>query len=135
MAIEFRPAEEPDLEGISAVFAAAYDDLRRSRGFVEAPTNPSPPPAILAFLLRQTPQAFWVAQDGGRIVGFADSFLRGTLWYLAWLFVSPSVQGRRVGHELLERTLAAWGNAPIENRATMTFAINPVSQSLYMRYG
>lgn len=135
MAIRYRPAAEADLAGISAVFADAHDDLQRRRGFVEAPTNPSRPPAVLSFLLRHTPQAFWVAEEGGRIAGFADSFLDGTLWFLSWLFISPSMQGRGVGRELLERTLAAWGGAPIGNRATMTFAINPVSQSLYMRYG
>lgn len=135
MAIRYRPACETDLAEISAVFTEAHNDLQRRRGFAEVLTNPPRPPAILSFLLRRTPQAFWVAEEDGGIVGFADSFLNGTLWFLAWLFVSPSVQGRGVGRELLERTLAAWGSAPIENRATMTFAINPVSQSLYMRYG
>lgn len=135
MGISYRLAKEGDATGISMVFAEAYDDLYRKRGLFETPTNPNPPNPIFAFLIRKTPHAFWVAEEGGKIVGFSDSFMRGSFWYFSWLFISPSHQGRDIGRNLLERTLASWKDAQITNRATITFAINPTSQSLYMRYG
>jgi ribosomal protein S18 acetylase RimI-like enzyme len=135
MGISFRLAKEGDVIGISTVFAEAHDDLYRKRGFNEPPTNPIPPSPIFAFLIRKTPDAFWVAEDEGKIVGFSDSFVRGSFWYFAWLFISPSFQGRDIGRNLLERTLASWKNNEITNRATITFAFNPVSQFLYMKYG
>jgi GNAT superfamily N-acetyltransferase len=135
MGTSYRLAKEDDVSGISTVFAEAYDDLYRKRGLFEAPTNPIPPNPIFAFLIRKTPHAFWVAEEEGKVVGFSDSFVRGSFWYFSWLFISPSHQGRDIGRSLLERTLASWKDTQITNRATVTFAINPTSQSLYMRYG
>lgn len=135
MGTNYRLAEEGDATGISRVFAEAHDDLYRKRGFIEPPTNPIPPHPIFAFLIRKTPDAFWVAEEEGKIVGFSNSFMRGSFWYFSWLFISPSYQGRDIGRNLLERTLASWKNTEITNRATITFAFNPVSQFLYMKYG
>jgi ribosomal protein S18 acetylase RimI-like enzyme len=135
MSTNYRLAKEGDATGISMVFAEAHDDLYRKRGFDEAPTNPIPPNPIFAFLIRKTPDAFWVAEEEGKIVGFSDSFVRGSFWYFAWLFIAPPFQGRYIGRTLLERTLTSWKNVEITNRATITFAFNPVSQFLYMKYG
>ena len=117
------------------MFAESHDDLYRKRGFPVPTTNPLPPPPNFGFLIRKTPGAFWVAEDEGKIVGYSDSFVRGTFWYFAWLFVLPGYQGRDIGRHLLERTLASWKGVKITNRATITFAFNPVSQFLYMKYG
>ena len=135
MVTGYRLARESDAADISKVFAEAHDDLYRRRGFPIPPTNPLPPPPIFGFLIKKTPNAFWVASDGGKVVGFSDSFVRGSFWYFAWLFVSPGYQGRDIGKDLLERTLASWKEVHITNRATTTFAFNPVSQFLYMKYG
>ncbi len=135
MSIDYRPAKEDDAQGISNVFAEAMDDLYMKRGLLETPTNPTPPNPIFSFLIRKTPHAFWVAEDKGRVVGFSDSFVRGSVWFLSWLFISPPYQGRGIGKNLLERTLQSWNGVEITNRATITFSINPTSQSLYMRYG
>ena len=51
------------------------------------------------------------------------------------MFIFPSFQGHDIGRNLLKRTLTSWKNVQITNRATMTFAFNPVSQFLYMNYG
>ena len=131
----YRPAQEGDVQDISRVFADAYDDLYRRRGFLETPINPLPPNPVFAFLIRKTPHAFWVAEEDGNIIGFSDSFVRGSFWYFSWLFVSPSSQGQNIGRSLLERTLTSWKDVEITNRATITFAFNPVSQFLYMKYG
>lgn len=117
------------------MFVEAYDDLYRKRGLLETPSEPIPPNPIFSFQIRKTPHAFWVAEQEGEIVGFSDSFVRDSFWYFSWLFISPSNQGQDIGRNLLERTLASWKEVQITNRATMTFAVNPTSQSLYMRYG
>ena len=131
----YRLAREGDVPGISSVFTAAYNDLYSKRGMLDAPLNPNPPNPVFAFLIRKTPDAFWVAEEDGRIIAYSDSFVRGTFWYFSWLFVSPGSQGKDIGRNLLEKTLGSWKGVRITNRATMTFANNPVSQSLYMRYG
>lgn len=133
--ISYRLAGADDFAGISNVFAEAFNDLLGKYGQLERPVNPVPPNPIFAFLIRKTPEAFWVAEEGGRIVGFSDSFVRGSFWYFSWLFISPAHQGRDIGRTLLERTLGSWKGVDITNRATITFAFNPASQALYMRYG
>ena len=136
MSISYRLAKADDVTNISKVFAEAHDDLYRKRGFLDnPPTNPIPPSPIFAFLIRKTPNAFWVAEEEEKIVGFSHSFVRGSFWYFSWLFISPSFQGQGVGRNLLEKTLTSWKDTPITNRATMTFAFNPTSQFLYMKYG
>ena len=136
--VNYRLAKEGDIPSISRVFSEAHDDLFRKRGFLDKPpTNPLPPPPIFAFLMRKTPSSFWIAEkeDDGEIVGFSHSFVRGSFWFFSFLFISPAFQGRNIGTNLLERTLASWKDVQITNRATITFAFNPSSQFLYMKYG
>jgi len=65
--VNYRPAKEGDIPSISRVFSEARDDLYRQRGFLDKPpTNPLPPPPIFAFLMRKTPDAFWVAEKEDR---------------------------------------------------------------------
>ncbi len=63
------------------------------------------------------------------------SWVRGSLWYLAHLFVSPEHQGLNIGQNLMERAMKHRKNSTITNRALVTFAYNPVSISLYARHG
>lgn len=109
--------------------------IYRKRGRFEKPTHPSLPNRIFAFLIRRTSNAFWVAEEQGRIVGYSDSFVRGSFWYFSWLLISLSHQGRDIGARLLEKTLGSWKDVRITNKATMTFAFNPASQALYTRHG
>lgn len=61
--------------------------------------RPSPPNFQL-FSLADDPDGLWVAEDDGRILGFAWSWICGDIWFLAQLFVSPDRQGGSVGREL-----------------------------------
>ncbi len=73
------------------------------------PTRPAPSAAQVEahrvsharFVQRDGPGA-WVAADGGRVVGVAESVRRGGFWGLSMLFVHPDFQGRGVGGRLLE---------------------------------
>jgi hypothetical protein len=54
------------------------------------------PPTFQLFTLEGDPDGLWVAEDGGDILGFAWSWVRGDLWFLAQLFVNPARQGRGI---------------------------------------
>ena len=135
MPIEYRRARPGDLASVASVFAAAIDDFNKKHGFFEEPTSTSPPNPQYAFWLKKDPAAFWVAEDGRRIVGYSYSFLRGSLWFLADLFILPEYQGKGVGKVLIQKTLGSWSGHRIANRALITPAFNRASVSLYMRFG
>ena len=134
MTIEYRLANNNDLNQVSAVEATAVDNVKKKYGFFEGRTNPLFDVVYFDFLMKKIPHAFWVAEDRGKIIGLSTSWVRGSLWFLADLFILPSHQGRGVGRSLIERTLGSWRDTKILNRALITFAYNPTSISLYMRF-
>jgi hypothetical protein len=85
--------------------------------------------------LKEDSDGFWVATVENKIAGITLSWVRGSLWYLAHLFVSPEYQGLDIGRNLMEKAMRHHKTAPITNRALVTFAYNPVSISLYARHG
>src|SRR2546425_12252803 len=135
LGLTYRLARSEDLDRVAAVFSTSIDDLDKKHGFIHEPTPKSPPNPQLAFWLRKDPSAFWVAEDKGRLVGYTFSFLRGSLWFLADLFILPTYQGKGIGKSLIQRTLGSWRGRRIANRALITQAFNRSSVSLYMRFG
>jgi GNAT superfamily N-acetyltransferase len=126
--VELRPTAVDDLPSLHAIFTDAVRELFSRHGF--AP----PAPSLEAFSaiqrhIRETGLSV-VAEEAGRVVGFGAAWTRGDDWFLASLFVSPSVQAAGVGSALLD---AAWGSA--QRRRTLTDAIQPVSNALYARRG
>jgi GNAT superfamily N-acetyltransferase len=116
-----------------AVVAAALNDLERRHGFdgISGEIDISFP----AFSLADDPAGLWVAEEDGRIIGFAFSWRADRLWFLADLFVEPGRQVQGVGRMLLERVRqqARDSNASVE--ALITFAYNRTSLGLYMKHG
>jgi GNAT superfamily N-acetyltransferase len=135
MAILYRQAKPQDIVSASRVFGEAIDDLDRRHGFFEGPTNPFPPNPLYGFMLSKVPEAFWVAEDNGEIVGYSISWIRASLWFLMDLFILPAHQGKGIGKCLIEKTLESWQDVKIINRALITLAYNPSSISLYTRFG
>lgn len=135
MAIEYRLAKSKDLPRVAEVFAAAIDDLTRKHGFFDGPTPTKPISPQYAFWLKKNPNAFWVAEEGNEVVGYTFSFLRGSLWFLADLFVLPEHQGKGIGGALIRKTLNSWRARKIGNFSLITPAFNRASVSLYMRFG
>jgi GNAT superfamily N-acetyltransferase len=128
-----RPARLEDLEEADALVVRSINDLTERHGF--GPMVVPRPPRFQQFSLRDEPDGLWVAEDTGRIVGFAFSWVCGDLWFLAQLFVSPGQQGSGLGGELLKRTLDHAQKAGATKKALITFAFNSVSQGLYIRHG
>jgi len=131
----YRVARADDVASASKVFADAFNHLSERHGFGGHPLSPVPPNPFFAFTLQDQPEGFWVAEDRGMVVGFAISRVYGPFWFLAYLFISPGCQSRGVGRALLERALRNEGGSTITNRGLITLAYNPVSISLYMKYG
>jgi GNAT superfamily N-acetyltransferase len=135
LTILYRKAKTEDMDSASKVFAEAIDDLDKKHGFFEGPTNPLPPNPLYPFMLSKVPDAFWVAEENGVIVGYSISWVRGSFWFLMDLFILPSHQGKGVGRSLIEKTRECWQGVKITNRALITLAYNPSSISLYTRFG
>jgi GNAT superfamily N-acetyltransferase len=129
-----RPATAADLEAEHAVFDAAMAELRSRRGAPWTPRAWEPEgrwATVHHHLLAHDGGRAAVAEEGGEVVGFAAAWVRSDVWFLAALFVHPAHQGRGAGRALLD---AVWdGEHP--RRATVTEAIQPVSNALYAGRG
>ena len=129
---------------MNTLIRSAFDGLLKERGFWDIspfassrlpPLTPSGPFAWFELGLKEDPGGFWVAEVAERMAGFTLSWVRGSLWYLAHLFVRPDQQGRDIGRNLMDRAIRHGKDSEIKNRALSTLAYNPVSISLYSRYG
>lgn len=54
------------------------------------------PPAFASFSLLDDPAGLWIAEEGGRPVGFSFAWTCEELWFLAQLFVSPGARALNV---------------------------------------
>ncbi len=135
MSITYRQARLDDAPAVHRVWAEATNELNERHGFGGQPLRLAPPHPYFAFAVEKEPEGFWVAEDGDRVIGFAHSWVRGPLWFLAFLFVMPGYQGKGIGRHLLEQAITYGSHDRITSRALITFAYNPASISLYMRCG
>ena len=133
MSIVYRPARPDELARAEELVAGSINDLTLRHGFGRMASVR--PPHFQQFSLKDDPAGLWIAEDGGDILGFAFSWVCGSLWFLAELFVAPDQQGRGIGNELLGRTMAHARQAGASEKALITFAFNTVSQGLYIRHG
>jgi ribosomal protein S18 acetylase RimI-like enzyme len=133
MAVIYRPACAQDLEFADRLVVSSINDLTERHGF--GPMAVSSPPNFQVFSLKDDPDGLWLAEEDGQILGFAWSWVCGDMWFLAQLFVSPDHQGRRIGDELIKRTLEHAEKSSASNKVLITFTFNTVSQGLYIRHG
>ena len=129
--MEIRATERDDVPAANEVFREAIGELYGRHGF------PAPGAPLEVFsaqhehLLAHDAERCFVGEDRGRVVAYTAALVRDDFWFLASLFVLPEYQGRGLGQALLER---AWP-ADVTRRATLTDAIQPVSNGLYARRG
>ena len=133
MSVTLRPARADELQHAQELIVGSINDLTERHGFgAMASVRPA---AFQLFSFHDDPGGFWIAEDGGEIVGTAFSWVCGDLWFLAELFIAPRMQGGGIGRELLGRALRHADQAGAKTRALITFTFNTVSQGLYMRHG
>jgi GNAT superfamily N-acetyltransferase len=133
MPVVFRPSRAEELPLIQALIVRSINDLTERHGF--GPMAGLRAPEFQLFSWKDDRAGFWTAEQDGEIVGSAFSWVCGELWFLAELFISPLLQGRGIGRELLKRALAHADEADAKRRALITFTFNRVSQTLYIRNG
>jgi GNAT superfamily N-acetyltransferase len=153
-AVTCRPATEADLDACTRIWKAAIDDYQGRLNQPPMPEELGPLRRLLAHTLGTDPDRFWIASDGrgpegdGQSIGFASATVRGDLWFLAMLFVTPGYQGDGIGSMLLDRTLAGCDPAAraaavasvgeggaVTRWGTCTDAAQPISNGLYARRG
>jgi ribosomal protein S18 acetylase RimI-like enzyme len=133
MAVTIRAAKHDDLEATDALVCASINELTERHGFGSF-ARPSPP-RLQRFSLEDDPDGLWVAEVDGNLAGFGFSWEHDGLWFLAQLFVKPSLQAGGIGAQLIGKTLAHAESRGAKARALITFAFNRASQGLYMRHG
>ncbi len=121
-----RPAAEADLDAVAGIWYA--------NEVAEDPSSPPPPgsrPTGELYHHLFATGTMVVAEEGGSIVGFACSVLRGRIRFLTDLFVLPGLQGHRRGATLLEAAMPAEDGV---TQATLS-SKDPRAQALYIRAG
>jgi GNAT superfamily N-acetyltransferase len=118
-AVEIRRMVDPDLrsaERASDVIFLHTD--RESRRVGEPEPEPRSPAQSqrwierMRFFLEVDPDGCWVAACAGRVIGFAISQNRDSLWYLATYGVLPDHQGAGIGRRLIDAALGHAGGRP-----------------------
>lgn len=134
MAVTYRTARTNDIRAVSDVYWTSVLDVYRRYGFEDRrlsyPVNP-----FYGFCLREEPEGFFVAEEEGKVIGAAFSWVRGHVWFLSHLFILPSHQGKGIGRTLFELSLQYGITAGAAIRAVITMAFNPSSVALYMKSG
>ncbi len=124
--VTYRHARREDLFEVSNVIRSAFDGLLKDHGFWDSspfasarmpPLPPSGPFPWFELGLKEDSDGFWVAEVGNKLAGIGLSWVRGSLWYLAHLFVLPQYQGRDIGRNLMDCVMQHGKESEITNRA------------------
>jgi GNAT superfamily N-acetyltransferase len=137
--VRYRRGAAADDRAVHRVYVEAINEIDRRLGSALA-DEPGDEVAIdadwakrraLFAHLAATADQFWVAEDGGRVLGYARSILRDGLRELTEFFVLPGHQGGGLGGELLARAFPAAG---ARQRAIIA-TLEPAALSRYLRSG
>ena len=113
-----RPGTLDDLRSAYDVLTTALADLERRMGRPEGDNFWLDPAFIADYWQRSRPlfthlartaEQYWVAEEDGRIIGFARTTLHDGVRELTEFFVLPAFQGRGVGRDLLARSFPPEG--------------------------
>jgi GNAT superfamily N-acetyltransferase len=131
--MDLKTAEPGDIEACQRIFDASYGELHRRYELEDdemADSDWLRP--ILSHFLTTDPTGTLLASEAGEPIAFASSFRRDDYWFLSFLFVDPSFQGRGIGRTLLAELAPARSGAVL---ATVVESFQPVSTGLYARAG
>lgn len=94
------------------------------------------PPSLLVHMLKTDPEGSFVAHDRkGKLVGFAMSLIREDEWFLAFLFVDPTLQSKGLGQKLLDKAMRYGKKNGCKRWALVTFSYNPQAIAVYTKMG
>ena len=132
--LSFRWMRDVDLAATMLVRKAANEEQMRSEGQVVAPGGPPRRPLLQSHLLRTDPDGSWVAEINDIVVGYAQAYVRGDIWYLSQFFVLPEAQSLGAGRGVLDRAVA-YGRERSVRVYSVTSSTSPVAHALYARQG
>lgn len=131
--MEIQPVQEEDIDTCQRIFDTSFGDLHRRYGLMEEESsNPDWLRPILIHFLETDPSGTLLASEAGEPVAFASALRRDDYWFLSFMFVDPSVQGRGIGRNLLQE-LAPTDSGPV--LATVVESFQPASTGLYASVG
>ena len=131
MKIEYRKCRKKDLIPAAYLIRTSFNHLRKSTGkeirryHITRLMEPE-------HLYKYDHDTWYCACAGKKMVGFAAALIRGKQWFLAYLFVHPSYQDKKVGKELLKRV---WRNTLGMSHSLCTFAYNMQAVGIYSIFG
>jgi GNAT superfamily N-acetyltransferase len=125
--MELRPAREDELEGLTRLFVRA----RKAMDYV--PPVPDEHVGLIVDRIREQEEV-WLAEEGGRVVGFLGierSTNLGGVAVIEKLYVEPGEQGRGIGAALLDKAK----ELRPEGLALWVFQKNTGARRFYERHG
>ncbi len=133
-AANIRTVEAGDAERIRRILQVAFEDENRRMGQQES-RLPTIQDRLLAFYLDRCPEASFVAEGKGGIIGFCLACRWGTTGWLGPIAVLPPAQGGGLG-----RRLIAASTSVLRDRGVTTLGIETMPRSyrnlqLYSRLG
>jgi hypothetical protein len=149
--VGYRPGTSDDLDVCTRVWKAGIEDYQSRLNQPSMPDELGPLRRLLGHLMGTDPDRYWVATaPDGEVIGFTSASVREGLWFLAMLFVDPSVQAKGIGQALMDRAQAGRDVDPggpavpgpdepldsgIHTWGMCTDAVQPISNGLYARRG
>lgn len=140
MSIRYREFSVGEVESVSPVFVAAYNDLLLRRG-EEPYVDLNDEQALAASWekdrrsifehMTETGSASWLAEDDERVLAYARSLVRDGVAQLTDFFIVPHLQKKGVGKKLLEKTFES---LDVEHK-TIISTSNGAAMTLYLRSG
>jgi ribosomal protein S18 acetylase RimI-like enzyme len=136
-AITIRRTRQADLIDAIMLVMTTANHLRRKRGMpVSRIKKLKQPPGLLVHFLKTDPEGSFVAHDRkGKLVGFTMAMIREDEWYLAFLFVDPTLQSKGIGQKLLDKAMRYGKKNNCKRWALCTFAFNPQAIAVYTKMG
>lgn len=110
-AVSYRPGELQDSYAVFCISEEAIADLVRRFNYGDLGQWDEPERLakrwesrrLLFEHLAGTADQFWVAEQGGELIGYARSLVRGQVQQLTEFFIKPAGQSAGIGRELLAR--------------------------------
>ncbi|MBD3167877.1 MAG: GNAT family N-acetyltransferase [candidate division Zixibacteria bacterium] len=130
--ISYRKCRKKDLVPSFRIVMSSINNLRKRTGKAIFRRRINKTPPLIDHVYSTNKDTFYCAWRKEQIIGFAAAVIRGKQWYLAWLFVHPRYQDKKVGRQLLNKV---WRDSPGMTHALCTFAYNMQAVGIYSKFG
>lgn len=131
MTLTIRPGTPTDVDAAERVFRLAFGTFLG----LPDPLAFSGAGAWVRSRVRITPDAFWVAEDDGKVVGSVNATRWGSVGFFGPLTVEPSRWNQGVAQQLLPPMVARLDEWGVSHRGLFTFADSAKHVNLYARFG